>query len=131
MEGRLIEVVLRVRDLARSVAFYRDVLGVPVGPGDDAETPHFEAFWGEWEPGRADMLMLLMYSASGEDDLTRTEIGFNVGDLGSVHRAVEGAGYDVVSAPTQKPWGLQATYRDPDGNRVSVAQAPAKDGHAT
>ena len=52
------------------------------------------------------------------------EIGFSVADLDAVHPAVVRAGRDVVEPLSPKPWGMQATYRDPDGNLVAVAQVP-------
>lgn len=44
---RLTAVELHVRDVATVAAFYRDVIGVGLEPGDEAAT-HFECSSGEW-----------------------------------------------------------------------------------
>lgn len=123
MDVRLMEVLLRVRDLKRSVEFYRDGLGLSVKPGDDEES-HFEVFWGEWSAPSPDLLMLLIYPSDAEHPPSACEIGFIVGDLDSVHATAQREGWPVVEGPSPKPWGMQATYQDPDGNLVAVAQAP-------
>jgi predicted enzyme related to lactoylglutathione lyase len=117
------EVLLRVDDVPRSVTFYRDTLGLAVEPGDKAMS-HFEVVWGGWTPDSSDLLMFLIYPADGRHPKSVCEIGFSVADLDAVHAAVVLAGRDVVEPPSPKPWGMQATYRDPDGNLVAVAQVP-------
>lgn len=123
MPSRLMEVLLRVDDVQRSVEFYRDTLGIPLEPGDEAGS-HFEVFWGGWAADSSELLMLLIYPADAHHPKSVCEIGVSVADLDAVHAAVVGAGRDVVEPPSPKPWGMQATYRDPDGNLVAVAQAP-------
>jgi predicted enzyme related to lactoylglutathione lyase len=123
MAGRLMELLLRVNDVKRSVEFYRDTLGLAVGPGDETES-HFEASWGRWEAGSADLLLFLIYPADADHPRSVCEIGFSVEDLDAAHAAVVRAGLPVIEAPSPKPWGLQATYADPDGNIVVVAQVP-------
>ena len=123
MAGRLMEVLLRVDDVRRSVEFYRDTLGLAVEPGDQAES-HFEVFWGGWAAAAPDLLMFLIYPADADHPRSVCEIAFSVEDLDAVHAAVVRAGLPVIEPPSPKPWGQQATYRDPDGNVVAVAQAP-------
>lgn len=123
MAGRLMEVVLRVQDLSRSVAFYRDLLGVPLEPGDP-QGSHFEVAWGRWEAGACDLVMLFIYPADREHPQTRSRIGVSVDDLDAVHLAAVRAGVEVVESPRRRPWGMQAVYRDPDGNLVAVCQVP-------
>ncbi len=123
MPSRLMEVLLRVHDVERSVAFYRDILGLTVKPGDEARS-HFEVFWGSWKPDPADLLMFLIYRADLQHPRSVCEIGFSVGDLDAIHAAALRASVPVIAPLSQKPWGRQATYRDPDGNIVAVAQAP-------
>ena len=90
MSSRLSEVALRVRDLSRSVTFYRDVLGVPVGAGDD-ESSHFEAFWGTWSEAGSDLLMLIVRAADGEVHL-RTCVTDPRGRAGVQKEHREGSG---------------------------------------
>ncbi len=124
MSARLIEVELRVRDVARSARFYRELVGVSVGDvethGADTE-PHVHASWGEWTPGEPSLLMLNIYPASGA--ITTSHIGFAVGDLAATHARLVAAHVEVVRAPEDRPWGRTAAYRDPDGNTVSLTEA--------
>lgn len=51
MGGRLIEVELRVGDVERSIRFYRDLLGMPVGDPErhgEQDATHAHATWGAW-----------------------------------------------------------------------------------
>lgn len=129
---RLIEATLRVHDVERSRRFY-ERLGVPCGDIDVDEPggePHVHATWGEWTPGSDSFLMLNIYPAKSanaavrEADVGRTSLGFAVDDLDDLHRRLVEAGVDIVQAPTSRPWGRMATYRDPDGNTVSISQRP-------
>src|SRR2546427_10110558 len=68
VSARLIEVELRVRDVARSARFYRELIGVSVGGGethgDDTEPPG-AAPLGEGAPGEPPLVILKIYPASG------------------------------------------------------------------
>jgi len=123
---RLIEIELRVADVERSRRFYRDLIGVPVGEpethGADTE-PHAHATWGEWSGAEPSLLMLNIYPA-GEAGATTSHIGFVVEDLDALDEELRAAGTMVVRAPQDLPWGRTATYRDPDGNWVSLTQSP-------
>ena len=124
MSARLIEVELRVRDVARSARFYRELIGVSVGDIEthDADSePHVHATWGEWTPNEPSLLMLNIYPASGA--ITMSHIGFAVGDLAAAHARLVEAHVDVVRAPDDRPWGRTAAYRDPDGNTVFLTEA--------
>jgi predicted enzyme related to lactoylglutathione lyase len=124
MPARLIEIELRVRDVARSARFYRDLVGVSVG---DVEThdgdsePHVHATWGEWTPHEPSLLMLNIYPAAGP--ITSSHIGFAVSDLAATHARLVAAHVEVVRAPDDRPWGRTAAYRDPDGNTVFLTEA--------
>ena len=124
MSARLIEVELRVRDVARSARFYRELIGVSVGDIEthDADSePHVHATWGEWTPNEPSLLMLNIYPASGA--ITMSHIGFAVGDLAAAHARLVEAHVDVVRAPEDRPWGRTSAYRDPDGNTVFLTEA--------
>ena len=127
MSSRLNEVTLRVRDLSRSIAFYRDVLGLAIGAGDEGSS-HFEAFWGKWSEAGSDLLMLIIRAADADNPPSVTEIGFTVVDLEATHERVLQSGAAVIESPVEKPWGQQGRYQDPDGNVVNVSQAPRHEG---
>lgn len=126
MPARLIEIELRVADVGRSRRFYCELIGVSVGElethGDDSE-PHAHATWGEWSGAEPSLLMLNIYPAP-DAGATTSHIGFVVEDLDAVHERLRAAGTAVVRAPHDLPWGRAATYRDPDGNSVSLTQSP-------
>jgi predicted enzyme related to lactoylglutathione lyase len=122
---RLIEVELYVADIERSVAFYADVIGVPLEGHAHAEDEptHHHAAWGDWEAGAEGGFLLFSLYSAGPGEATRSSFGFAVDDLDAVHRRVEATGIKVLQAPTTRPWGRCATYQDADGNRVSLTQA--------
>ncbi|HVS07923.1 MAG TPA: VOC family protein [Candidatus Dormibacteraeota bacterium] len=128
MAARLIEVELRVRDLERSVRFYRDLLGLPLGQPEvhaDGGLRHAHASRGSWSNGAEDFLLFNIYPAeTGEE--SRTNVGFAVEDLDGLHATLKRAGVDVVHPPEAKPWGRTAVYTDPDGNTISVTQLPSE-----
>lgn len=60
MAGRLIEVELRVRDVDRSLRFYRDLLGLSLGQPEvhqDGGARHVHASWGSWAERAKDFLL--------------------------------------------------------------------------
>jgi predicted RNase H-like nuclease/predicted enzyme related to lactoylglutathione lyase len=95
---RLVLVALRVRDVAASAAFYREAFGVP-----------FEA---------ADLRLVLL--PANQDATENAEIGFEVEDIEAAHVRAVAAGAEVV----RERAGRAATYRDPDGNLVTLTQRP-------
>jgi predicted enzyme related to lactoylglutathione lyase len=123
--SRLIEVELRVGDLERALRFYRDLVGLPFGVVETHEgdaTQHAHATWGEWDE-RGEFLMINLYPA-GDAGPTKASIGFVVDNLDAVHARLVSAGAIVTRAPERRPWGASATYRDPDGNTVSLTEGP-------
>ena len=127
MASRLIEVELRVRDVDRSLGFYRDLLGLPLGDPEvhqDGEARHAHAAWGSWAEATEEFLLFNIYPAeTGEE--SRANVGFAVEDLDGVHARLERAGAEVIHAPTARAWGRTAVYRDPDGNTISVTEQPS------
>jgi predicted enzyme related to lactoylglutathione lyase len=123
--AKLMEVTIRVRDVERSRRFYM-LVGAPCGdiskdhPDDQS---HVHAVWGKWAAGSDEFLMLNIVPA-GDGPAPHAELGFATDDLDALHASVVAAGADVVRPPETKPWGRMATYRDPDGNTVSVSQRP-------
>lgn len=69
--------------------------------------------------------MLSIYPAD-EARRTMTRFGLVVPDLAGVHERLRAAGATVVEEPRDHPWGRTAIYRDPDGNTVSVTEAPGQ-----
>jgi len=132
MAARLIEVELRVRDLDRSLRFYRDLLGLPLKQPEVHEEGglrHAHASRGSWSDGAKDFLLFNIYPAETGQE-SRSNVGFAVEDLDGLHARLKRAGVDVVHPPEAKPWGRTAVYRDPDGNTISVTQLPSEDSQS-
>jgi lactoylglutathione lyase len=126
MNFNLTHIRLLVRDMAASVKFYRDVLGlkVAVGGEDDVYT--------EFESGNC---VLALYGQSMMSEVTGTQdkpakvetqdkslIWFGVENVDETYRELSAKGVEFVVLPTdRKPWGLRtAHFRDPDGNLIEI-----------
>jgi catechol 2,3-dioxygenase-like lactoylglutathione lyase family enzyme len=113
------EISLRCGDLERSLAFYRDLLGLPLEESEGHEgdeVRHFETAWGT--PGEQDFMMMILWAATPGESTTRAYVGFRLPRLAALHDSFVAAGVPVIRAPRMKPWGLCAEYLDPDGNTV-------------
>ena len=108
-------VLVRPVDPARSLAFYRDVLGLAV----------FREF-----PGGTVFFLgggYLEVSGQGEpgDDDGRVRLWVQVRDLAAAHRELRARGATVVREPRREPWGLDEMWvADPDGLRIAVVEVP-------
>ncbi|MEU0939861.1 MULTISPECIES: VOC family protein [unclassified Embleya] len=117
LSGRIL---LRPLDLDRSLAFYRDVLGLAIarefGTGTHRGTVFFlgggflevSGTATETGPGCADLRLWLQ-----------------VRDLGVTHKELLGRGATVLREPRREEWGLDEMWiADPDGVRICVVQVP-------
>ena len=116
---RVSHAIVFVSDMKRSVAFYRDVIGLPL----KFDSPEWSEFSTE---GATLALHRSEEPASGQDDTElpagRCRPGLNVRDLDAFHlRMVE---HNVIC--TQQPKDLFgakiAQYLDPDGLAISVSE---------
>lgn len=138
---------LSVSDLERSIAFYRDLLGLPVRELDEMSGSEVEAVTGvagsrvliaDLEVGAGQTLELLQYlSPAGTAvhprlvDPGHTHVGIQVEDLAGVFRRLVEEGVSIRSAPTTLtdagPYWTGATVAnvlDPDGITVELVQMP-------
>ena len=110
--------ILTTPDLARSLGFYRDLLGGEVTyqfPADGEPAYVSVRFGGsqigigsQEEPGDLanERVTLWVYAADCDAGVDR----------------LRGAGVEIVQEPVDQPWGERmATVLDPDGNRVIIA----------
>ena len=118
---RLNSLELHTDDVEGLARFYRDVIGVPIGPGDD-EKSHYETFWGSFGGDDDDFLFFAIQPITQGVATHGAEIGFSVTDLDGVHERIVAAGAEVVEPPSPRPWGRAATYRDPAGNLVQLTE---------
>jgi catechol 2,3-dioxygenase-like lactoylglutathione lyase family enzyme len=104
-------VLLRPVDMQRSLAFYRDVLGLAIAREFPGGTVFFLGGG------------FLELSGSADDPPgPAVALWLQVRDLAAAHREL--APY-VVREPRQEPWGLHEMWiADPDGTRIVLVQVP-------
>src|SRR6516225_2851104 len=89
---------VNVSDMSRSVAFYRDILGMPLkfqSPG-----------WSEFQTGATTLALHLIRARDGvapAEPLAGTcSIGFSVEDLAATHRELVARGAQFVRSPAEQ-----------------------------
>lgn len=100
-----------VADMDRAVAFYRDVLGLPLLRRDGDE-------WAELDTGT---VRLALHGASLEARSGGTVV-FGVDDLDAARVALEGRGIAFEHAGEVEGYARYATFRDPDGNGLQLIE---------
>ncbi|MCO1653863.1 VOC family protein [Pseudonocardia humida] len=112
MEVLAARVLLHPLDMARSIAFYRDVLGLAVA----REFPGGTVFFlggGHLE----------LSGAADEPAGPAVALWLQVRDLAAAHAELA---EHVVREPRQEPWGLHEMWvADPDGTRIVLVEVPA------
>jgi catechol 2,3-dioxygenase-like lactoylglutathione lyase family enzyme len=140
MKPRLDVITLAVADLQRSLAFYRDGLGLPtrgiVGTefkGDEVHASGDVAFF-DLEGGA--MLALYPRSDLAKDahlpDSAPSSVEFSLGyfagsrdEVDALIGRAEAAGARRTEAPHDRPWGIYSGYfRDPDGHLWEIIWNP-------
>src|SRR5262249_53335869 len=116
-------VMVNVSDMSRSVAFYRDVLGLKL----KFESPG----WSEFETGGTTLALHHSQPRAGGGDRAPAgpvagtcSIGFSVEDLAATHRELSARGARFVLAPMEQvDEGIRlAVCADPDGLAISFAE---------
>ena len=104
-------VLLRPVDMAASLVFYRDVLGLAIAREFPGGTVFFLG---------GGFLELSGQSGARADDKVR--LWLQVRDLDAAHRELAG---HVVREPRREPWGLDEMWvADPDGTPIVLVQVP-------
>lgn len=112
--------IVFVADMERSVAFYRDVFGLPLR----FESPE----WTEFSTAGATLALHKARGAgpvgAGEDIAAagRCRPGLSVDNLDEFHSRVVEKGAECVQAPKVEFGAKIAQYLDPDGLAVSVGE---------
>ena len=114
MEVLQSRVLYRPVDYDRSVAFYRDVLGLQI--------------YREWRTGTVFFLgggLLEISRSAGPVTGDKFSLWLQVRDVDSEFARLKAAGVTVVEAPVDEPWGLrEARIRDPDGLMLVLIEIP-------
>jgi catechol 2,3-dioxygenase-like lactoylglutathione lyase family enzyme len=105
-------VLLRPVDYGRSVAFYRDVLGLHV--------------FREWATGTVFFLgggLLELSRSAGPVSEDKVSLWLQVRDVDAEFGRLAAAGVEVVEPPVDEPWGLrEGRIRDPDGLMLVIIE---------
>ena len=119
---RSVQYVIRyVADLDRSIAFYRDVLGLRFklrGEGY-AEFDTGAVRFGLFERAKVPELLGREAGPPGPDG----EVALIVEDVDAEAEQLRGAGVEILTGPVDRPWGHRTVHlADPDGLVVELAQ---------
>jgi len=101
-----------VDDMERAVAFYQDVLGLPL----KLQSP----YWSEFATGPTG---LALHQSSPANPAGKVQLGFSVPDLAAFHERLSTAGVVFTQAPTRQEGSLLARFLDPQGCEISVSEA--------
>ncbi|HEY1634295.1 MAG TPA: VOC family protein [Acidimicrobiales bacterium] len=119
MEVLASRLLLRPTDLDRSLAFYRDTLGLAV----------YREFG---EAGQRGVVFFLgggFLEVSGRAEsptAPNLALWLQVRDVDASHDELVAKGVSVERPPVTEPWGLREMWvRDPDGLRLAIIEVPA------
>jgi len=108
-------IVFFVSDLARSVAFYRDTLGLPVNAIDGHDGPFALA-----EVGELTLVFIVQAVRPGESPVVVFSLDGGIDDYAE---ALAGRGVEIVVPVSESPdGGLSLDFVDPDRNALSLHQ---------
>ncbi len=136
MIKRLLHTRYRVTDLEKTVAFYRDVLGLEETrrhtSGRGSQLVFFKA------PGSEEEIEICKFDGSGPVNVGHdiTHLAFEVDDIDAVVRelASRGVAFDEYETPKTVNFIAQvgpargAWFKDPDGNVFGVREGPVPAG---
>lgn len=118
MIGKLALFMVVVKDMERSVAFYRDVLGLKLL----FQTPG----WSSLDAGN---VQVGLHSESEHLKVHPTEsaqLGFYVDDIHQAVARLKSSGVHVLMPPKQEEFGWLSVFTDPDGYHIQLCQAAGK-----
>jgi predicted enzyme related to lactoylglutathione lyase len=136
MLKQLTNVQVWVQDQDEALAFYTDKLGLELR--EDVTVPEMGNF--RWlsvgVPGQPDVAVTLMAVPGPPvfDDETREQIiglmtkgaatglFFNTDDCQASYEELKSRGVEFQQEPAERPYGIDAGFRDPSGNQMRMVQ---------
>ncbi len=107
-------VYLYVRDMERSLAFYRDLLGIPLeGDGD----------WQEANLGGTRFALHKTHEGIGEPSSGTIHVSLQVADADAAAEQLRAAGIETKETMRDE-WGTAIEVVDPDGYEIYLFQPP-------
>jgi catechol 2,3-dioxygenase-like lactoylglutathione lyase family enzyme len=137
MLQQLTHVNVWVHDQDEALAFYTEKLGLELR--DDVTVPEMGNF--RWLtvglPGQPDAALTLMAVPGPPvfDDKTRDQIKalvakgaagglfFSTDDCRRTYEELKRKGVEFTEEPSERPYGIDAAFRDPSGNQVRMVQS--------
>jgi catechol 2,3-dioxygenase-like lactoylglutathione lyase family enzyme len=110
MRAKFSHAIVFVADMDRAIAFYRDVMGLPL----KFQTP----FWSEFETGA---VTLALHPASERNPPGRVQLGFEAPDLPALYAEREANGLVFSAPPIDEHGTLLARIEDCEGAEVSLS----------
>jgi len=104
-------------DLATSIAFYRDVLELPLrseGPG-----------YAQFATGQATLLLERADPDDPDEPFAPRFLGvtFTAPDIAETYRVLRARGVEFLHPPETQPWGgVMTHFRDPSGHVVTAVE---------
>ena len=133
---RIATAQLWVHDQDEALAFYTQKLGFEVR--SDATLPEMGDFrWLTVSPAGQEDVTIVLVAIPGApmfDDATRAEVtslmskGYagtvflTTDDCRAAYEELKGRGVEFVDAPEERPYGIDASFRDPSGNHIRLTQ---------
>lgn len=128
--ARLLHAMIRVKDLDRSVAFYRDGLGMRLQRRLDFQDARFTLLYLGYEDDRASSALELTWNWDEGPEYTHGtgygHIGVGVADLDRACRDAVAAGGKVTRPPGEMmSSGIHIAFvEDPDGYKIELIALP-------
>ena len=116
MIGKLGMIMVVVKDMKRSVAFYRDVLGLKL----DYESPH-------WSQLSAGNIQIGLHPEGKEVRVNPgmgLSFGFYVPDVQKAAAELKTRGVRMLMEPRKEDFGWLAIAADPDGYAIQLGEEP-------
>jgi catechol 2,3-dioxygenase-like lactoylglutathione lyase family enzyme len=126
---------ITVNDPQESLVFYRDGLGLEVRNDVAAGGFHWLTLGSDAQPG-LELVLSAPHAGRSQADgdamqelLTKgvlPSLVFRTDDLDSTFEKLRASGAEVLQEPIDQAWGPRdCAFRDPSGNTIRIAQAPA------
>jgi catechol 2,3-dioxygenase-like lactoylglutathione lyase family enzyme len=128
-----------VHDQDEALAFYTDKVGLEVR--DDVSLPELGGF--RWltvgPPGQPDIALALIAIPGApvldEDTAAKLKeivakgaaggVFFSTDDCQATYEELKGRGVEFTEEPSERPYGVDAAFRDPSGNSARLVQTTA------
>jgi catechol 2,3-dioxygenase-like lactoylglutathione lyase family enzyme len=126
-DGMELTHLLVVSDLARSRAFYRDVLGATIHReyGGSSCVLRFLATWLllVTSGGPTDDKPTTTFAPPTDPDLVSHELTIRVPDARAAYATLTGRGASFLAPLSESDWEIRGFFRDPDGHLLEISQA--------